>query len=235
MRAGTVRLLRQVVPSPARAVLSPLNPRERLALGVNPDGTPIDLVEDCADAVTADILDANGGVVWDQEGFEHLLTAVRAGLVPGVAAAMADVRAVLDADRELDRYLDAGAKARIGPAADDLVRQRISLMHKGFISSAGRRRLPDLARYLQAMAARAERLPRERDVDAVKSERVQLIEQAYAQVRGRLPRGAPEPAELAEVRWMIEELRVSLFAQRLRTAYPISEQRIYRVLDRLVV
>ena len=235
MRAGTIRLLRRVAPSPVRAVLGPLDARARLALGVNPDGTPIDLTEDCADAVAADILDANAGVVWDQAGFDRLVVAVRAGLVQGVATAMVDVRAVLDADRELDSYLGAGAKERLGPAADDLLQQRGSLLRKGFILSAGRRRLPDLARYLQAMAARAERLPREREVDTVKSERVQLVEQAYAQVRGRLPLGAPEPPELAEVRWMIEELRVSLFAQRLRTAYPISEQRIYRVLDRLVV
>ena len=72
-------------------------------------------------------------------------------------------------------------------------------------------------------------------MDAVKADRVRLVEEAYAQVRGRLPDGVPEPPELAEVRWMIEELRVSLFAQRLRTAYPISEQRIYRVLDGIVV
>ena len=95
--------------------------------------------------------------------------------------------------------------------------------------------MPDLARYLQAMAARAERLPRERDVDAVKSERVAAGRAGLRAGRGRLPAGAAEPPELAGVRWMIEELRVSLFAQRLRTAYPISEQRIYRVLDRLVV
>ena len=235
MRAGTVRLIRRGLTSPARAVLGPLDARARLALGVNPDGTPIDLVEDCADAVTADLVDANGGPAWDEPGFARLVAAVRAGLVPGVAEAMADVRVVLDADRELDAHLGPGAGDRIGTAAEDLARQRIALMHTGFIRSAGRRRLPDLARYLQAMAARAERLPRERDVDTVKSERVQAVEQAYAQVRARRPAGVPEPPELAEVRWMIEELRVSLFAQRLRTAYPISEQRIYRVLDRIVL
>ncbi len=231
MRAGTVRLLRLTAPSPVRAVLGPLDARARLALGVNPDGTPIDLAEDCADAVTADLVDANSGVAWDADGFARLVEAVRAGLVPGVAAALRDVRAVLDADRELDDYLAGAVATRLGPAADDLRRQREALLYKGFVAGAGRRRLPDLARYLQAMTARAERLPREAEVDAVKADRVHLVEQAYAQVRTRLPDGVPEPPELADVRWMIEELRVSLFAQRLRTAYPISEQRIYRVLD----
>jgi ATP-dependent helicase HrpA len=231
MRAGTVRLLRLNVGSPVRAVLGPLDPRARLALGVNPDGTPIDLAEDCADAVTADLLDANGGVAWDAAHFVLLVDAVRTGLVPGVAAALRDVRAVLDADRDLDQYLSGDAAIRLGGAAEDLRRQRQSLLHKGFVADIGRRRLPDLARYLQAMAARAERLPREAQVDAVRADRVHLVEEAYAQVRARVPDDVPEPPELADVRWMIEELRVSLFAQRLRTAYPISEQRIYRVLD----
>ena len=235
MRAGTVRLARLNVASPARAVLAPLDARTRLALGVNPDGTAVELVEDCADAVTAELVDANGGVAWDAEDFARLVGVVRAELVTGVAGALRDVRVVLDADRELDRHLSGGTAARLGAAGEELRRQRAGLLHKGFVVDVGRRRLPDLVRYLQAMSVRVEHWPREAEVDAVKAERVRLVEQAYAQVRDRLPQDVPEPPGLGEVRWMIEELRVSLFAQRLRTAYPISEQRIYRVLDGIVV
>ena len=235
MRAGTVRLVRLNVASPVRAVLGPLDARTRLALGVNPDGTPIDLVEDCADAVTADLVEAHGGAAWDAAGFARLVDVVRPALVPGAATALRDVRAVLDADRELDQYLSGAGAARLGPALEDLRRQREALLHKGFVADVGRRRLPDLVRYLRAMAVRAERRPREAEVDAVRADRVHLVEKAYGQVRARLPDDVAEPPELAEVRWMIEELRVSLFAQRLGTAYPISDQRIYRVLDGIVV
>ena len=121
-------------------------------------------------------------------------------LVPGmtcrhcvrkVTAALRDVRAVLDADRELDGYLSETSATRLGPAADDLRRQRKALLYKGFVAGVGRRRLPDLVRYLQAMTARAERLPRETEVDAVKADRVHLVEAAYAEVRGRLPTAFP--------------------------------------------
>ena len=109
MRMGTVRLLRRLrgVTGPGRA-RSAGRPGPAGA-GREPDGTPIDLVEDCADAVTADILDANGGVAWDERvsvGWSRLSGPVSS---PGVADAMRDVRAVLDADRELDQYLGADA------------------------------------------------------------------------------------------------------------------------------
>ncbi|BCB78745.1 hypothetical protein Pflav_051550 [Phytohabitans flavus] len=58
---------------------------------------------------------------------------------------------------------------------------------------------------------------------------VEEIQREYAQLRQELP---PSDA-LHEIRWMIEELRINLFAQALGTAYPISEQRIYRAMDSL--
>jgi ATP-dependent helicase HrpA len=56
------------------------------------------------------------------------------------------------------------------------------------------------------------------------------MEQAYRAAVAGLPAGAVEPPALAEVPWMIEELRVSLFAQQLGTAFPVSEKRIRRAI-----
>ena len=53
----------------------------------------------------------------------------------------------------------------------------------------------------------------------------------YDDALARLPAGVPPPPALVAVRWMIEEFRVSLFAQELRTAYPVSEQRIRKALS----
>jgi ATP-dependent helicase HrpA len=59
------------------------------------------------------------------------------------------------------------------------------------------------------------------------------VAQDYRELLDQLPRGATSTDEVTEIRWMIEELRVSLFAQPMKTAYPVSEQRIHRAMDQL--
>ena len=63
--------------------------------------------------------------------------------------------------------------------------------------------------------------------------RVAVVQAEYEKDLAKVPAGRPVPAALAEVRWMVEELRISLFAQPMRTRYPVSEKRIYKVLDEL--
>jgi ATP-dependent helicase HrpA len=103
----------------------------------------------------------------------------------------------------------------------------------GFVAEAGAARIADVERYLRAAAQRLERLPgalgAERDRLAVVAELEDLL---AARLAAR-PDGERSP-ELAEVRWLLEELRVSLFAQALGTrrgAGPISAKRIRRLLD----
>ena len=69
------------------------------------------------------------------------------------------------------------------------------------------------------------------DRDRERMARIQVLTQVYREVLAGRPAGQPVSDELAEVRWMLEELRVSLFAQGLGTPYPVSEQRITRALD----
>ena len=59
------------------------------------------------------------------------------------------------------------------------------------------------------------------------------VTDAWRRAAGRPPATRPDPAALAEIRWMLEELRVSYFAQSLGTAHPVSEKRVLRAIDRL--
>ena len=95
-------------------------------------------------------------------------------------------------------------------------------------------RLPDVVRYLRAMAHRLEKLP----VNAVRDElwmaQVAAVTAEYEQLRARIPAtGAPDDP-VARIRWMIEELRVGLFAQTVGTPRPVSEQRVYKAIDQLI-
>jgi ATP-dependent helicase HrpA len=91
-------------------------------------------------------------------------------------------------------------------------------------------RLPDVARYLRAAVVRLDALPERPERDRQLMWRVELAQQSYDDALAALPPGRPPSPELAGVRWMIEELRVSFFAQQLGTAYPVSEKRIQKVL-----
>jgi ATP-dependent helicase HrpA len=101
------------------------------------------------------------------------------------------------------------------------------------VAATGRRRLGDLRRYLAAAAYRLDRLPGDTARDAIRMERVHTVEAELRTFLAGLAPGRREADEVRQLRWMVEELRVSLFAQSLGTPYPISEQRVYRAMDQL--
>jgi len=151
---------------------------------------------------------------------------------------MAAAEMVLAAADQLEARDSRGAYLT---ALLDVRRQVEGLVHPGFVAEAGSGRLRDLLRYLDAAGRRLARLPSEARRDA---ERQSVIEQLERRYRARLDRThlgrtgddaneAGQDGELAGIRWMIEELRVSLWAQQLGTPSPISEARIARALERL--
>jgi ATP-dependent helicase HrpA len=102
-------------------------------------------------------------------------------------------------------------------------------VYRGFVTDTGWERLPDVVRYLQAMQRRLDKLPQDPMRDRDRMRTVQEVQREYEDLTARMSDGN----ELREIRWMIEELRVGLFAQALGTAYPISDVRIYRAIDAL--
>jgi ATP-dependent helicase HrpA len=119
----------------------------------------------------------------------------------------------------------------LAPAVADVRTQLTGLLGPGFVAATGAQRLPDLARYLQAIARRLDKLPHDPDRDRAWMHRIDTVTQAYQQLRRQSnTEELGEHPELQQIRWMIEELRVSYFAQELRTPYPISDRRIYQAI-----
>jgi ATP-dependent helicase HrpA len=92
-------------------------------------------------------------------------------------------------------------------------------------------RLADVERYLLAAVRRLDQLPNAVAVDRDRMRAVHALEDRNRRRLETLPRGAPVDAELSEVPWMLEELRVMHFAQALGTRGQVSNKRIRRVLD----
>ena len=232
---GARRLLVLVAGSPTKQVVKGLSLRTRLALQFNPDGEIPALVDDCVDAAADELIAAAGGPPRDQAAFDALVATAKRELPALTVDAVQKVEAVLTQAREVAVAIGAAPGRRVPEAAvADLRRQMTGLLHRGFVAAAGRRRLPDLVRYLRAMAHRLEKLPANAVRDELWTAQVAAVTAEYEQLRREVPAtGAPDDP-VVRVRWMVEELRVGLFAQGIGTPRPISEQRVYKAIDALL-
>jgi ATP-dependent helicase HrpA len=215
MHAGTRRLLRLTVRSPIPWVVDRLDTADKLALMTAPHGNVGAALDDALVAALNALVASGGGPAWDAAGFERLRVHVAGSLAEETLATARSLVAALDARREVERRLDAlPAAAPLQEIRLDVARQLGRLVHPGCAAAAGAR-LPDLARYLQAAAARLDRLP---DAAGSDRDRMRTIHELEAAYEGRLadwPAGTPKPPGLYEVRWMLEELRVAQFAPAL--------------------
>jgi ATP-dependent RNA helicase HrpA len=233
MWAGVRRLLLLAAPSPTKYVSSRLDPRAKLMLTQNPHGSLAALLDDCSAAAVDEILIEAGGPAWDAEGFAKLATRVRAELNERVLELLRGAQQVLASWAPLVARLAEPVAPPLRPAFDDVRTQLAGLVGPRFVSAAARRRLPDLRRYLRAAAYRLDRLPGDVARDTDRMARVHAVEAERLRFLDELPPARREEEAVRQLRWMVEELRVSVFAQSLGTPYPVSEQRIYRAMDQL--
>ncbi|RCV51954.1 ATP-dependent RNA helicase HrpA [Marinitenerispora sediminis] len=233
MWAGTRRLLLLRIPSPVPVVRRGLENRTKLALSDSPHGSVPALFDDCLTcAVDALVADA-GGPVWDPDAFDALADQVRAELADTLAEVVAAVERVLVLWQQVQRRIRGTTSLAVLPSLNDVQGQLAELVFPGFVTATGRRRLPDLARYLRAIAHRLDKLPENPRRDQTNLVKVAQSRAAYDKALADLPPGRAADADVREVRWMLEELRVSYFAQELGTAYPVSDKRITKALQKL--
>jgi ATP-dependent helicase HrpA len=93
--------------------------------------------------------------------------------------------------------------------------------------------LRDLERYLRGILVRCERAPSQVSRDASLMDTVARVQAEFDTLIAALPVARRSGPDVQELRWMLEELRVSLFAQTLGTAHPVSEKRIYKAMDQV--
>ncbi|MFE7661230.1 ATP-dependent RNA helicase HrpA [Streptomyces celluloflavus] len=232
MWAGTRRLILLNIPSnPAKFAQDKLSNQQKLALSRNPHGSIPALFEDCVTAAADRLIAARGGPAWDEESFRKLFDAVRADLVDATLRTIQQVQEVLAAWQACERRLKATAFPSLLPSLADVKEQLAALVKPGFVTAHGAKRLPDLLRYLVAADRRLQQLPTNAERDRTRMAKVKEMQDEFAWLLEQFPAGRPVPAAALEIRWMIEELRVSYFAHALGTAYPVSDKRIVKAVD----
>ncbi|MYQ47277.1 ATP-dependent RNA helicase HrpA [Streptomyces sp. SID4985] len=226
-------ILRNIPVNPAKFAADRLTNAQKLALSANPHGSVQALFDDCAMAAADKLIADFGGPVWDEESYRALYDKVRAEIVDTTVRAVAQTQQVLAAWQAAERRLKSVKSPTLLANLTDVRQQLDALVKPGFVTWAGLKRLPDLMRYLVAADRRLQQMPTNVQRDTSRMEKVQEMRDEYAWLLEQLPQGRPVPRQVLDIRWMIEELRVSYFAHALGTAYPVSDKRIVKAIDAL--
>ncbi|MFJ9720764.1 ATP-dependent RNA helicase HrpA [Streptomyces sp. NPDC101213] len=232
MWKGTRRLILRTIPvNPAKFASEKLTNAQKLALSANPHGSVQALFDDCAMAAADKLIGDFGGPAWDEESYRKLYERVRAEIVDTTVRTVGQVQQVLAAWQACERRLKGVRSPSLLANLTDVRKQLDALVRPGFVTQAGLRRMPDLMRYLVAADRRLQQMPTNVQRDTTRMEKVHEMQDEYAWLLEQLPAGRPVPAPVLDIRWMIEELRVSYFAHALGTAYPVSDKRIVKAID----
>ncbi|MGJ0388893.1 ATP-dependent RNA helicase HrpA [Microbacterium sp. CGR1] len=232
-RAGVLRLVLLGVPSPSSYVQQHLTSQEKLALAASPYQSAAALIEDCRAAVVQNLIDREhpGGIIRTEAEFVRVRDTVSASLVDQLFACVSLVARILTKTRDVERGIKSqNSLALLGPL-NDIRTQLSGLLHPGFVSAAGVDRLAHFPRYLDGMLDRLKTLASEPGKDRTRMSEFERMAKVFEDAGGTIPLAPDASPALIETRWLLEEYRVSVFAQRLGTAQPVSPQRIMKVLS----
>ncbi|GAA3720962.1 ATP-dependent RNA helicase HrpA [Oceanisphaera sediminis] len=230
---GQSRLLLLQLPSPIKYLHAKLPNKAKLGLYFNPYGKVLDLVDDCIRAGVYQLMRKHGAPAWTPEAFAVLKDKVAGELNQVVADIALQVEEVLSLAHAVKKRLKGKIDLAMAMAMSDIQAQLDGLIFRGFVTETGAERLKDLGRYLEALSRRLDKLAIDPHRDRAHLLKIQQVQQAYRALLNKQPKGKPLAPEVADIRWMLEELRVSYFAQTLGTPYPISDKRILQQINSL--
>jgi ATP-dependent helicase HrpA len=229
-RRGVRRLLSLAVPPPD--LLSGLDNATKLGLAGAPYPQVKELVDDCVLAALGELVDL-ADPVWTEAAYADLRDRARRELPDRSEAVLHQVSRVLAEWREADRVLHGRVDLAVLPSMNDMRQHLGRLVGRGFVADAGAVALRSYPRYLAALVERRRRLDESAARDVELMGRVAEFQQGWDQRMAALAPGRPLGEGLERLRWLIEEYRVSLWAQHLGTATPVSDTRLRKLMGQL--
>lgn len=223
-RRGIIRLLQLQVPSPVRYVSEHLSHKEKIVFTQNPHGSIDELIRDCTVAALDHLVPHTP--IFTHAEYSKLYEHVRAELIETVFDVTKLVAEILSEATALKKAIKKTTSLTTMHAVSDVKAQMENLVYPGFVAKTGYDQLVHIPRYLKAAQVRLTKLGPNLHRDNQLMLTVQDLEDSYDNAVKSLPAGTIVPDALRRVNWMIEELRVSFFAQALGTAYTVSEKRI---------
>lgn len=233
-KQGVNVLIKNAMPSPLNYLQNKLPNKAKLGLYFNPFGQVKALIDDCIfagiDAIVSDYCQSNNTDIRNKADFEACLEIARADINDRVLEIAKQVEQGLTLAHQCQKQMKGNVPLTMINALGDCKAHLASLVFPGFVSQIGEARLDDWNRYIKGLARRLEKLPIDPNKDRMHQATVEKSIKEWEKVCAKYPKGKV-PQDLKDAKWMIEELRVSLFAQQLGTAYPISAKRITLYLN----
>jgi ATP-dependent helicase HrpA len=232
MLTGISRLILLNIPSPLKYLQEKLPNKAKLGLYFNPFGAIADLLQDCIQAACVYLVkqylqkNALAHLPRTESDFVLMRDYVRAEISDCVLSAAIKVEQALSLRHDVAKKLKGSVPLNIIQSHGDVKQQSEQLVFKGFVSASGIEKLDDIIRYLKGTLRRLEKLPIDPNQDRLKLIEVNKAVDKYTSVLSTQRKDKPVAQEILVTKWMIEELRISLFAQNLGTAQPISLKRI---------
>jgi ATP-dependent helicase HrpA len=228
-RKGVNVLIKNAMPSPLNYLQSKLPNKAKLGLYFNPFGQIKALIDDCIfagiDALVGEYCEKHNTDIRSKADFDACVDIVRAEINDKVLEIAKQVEQGLTLAHQCQKQMKGNVPLNMINALGDCKGHLSSLVFPGFVSDIGEARLNDWNRYIKGLSRRLEKLPIDPNKDRMHQLTVEKALSEWEKACGKYPKGKV-PEALLDTRWMIEELRVSLFAQALGTAYPISAKRI---------
>lgn len=231
MQKGLRRLILLNVPSPIKYLHENLPNKSKLGLYFNPFGKVLDLIDDCIACSVDTLIDEKGGMVWQADDFNALKEHVRAEVGDRAVEIAVQVESILTIAFAIRRKLKGKVCFTTAFAMSDIKAQIERLIYPGFVTDSGAAKLKDIERYLKAVERRLEKLFIDPNKDRLSMLKIESVSKAYAQLLAKQASNKPVPTTVKDIRWMIEELRVSYYAQQLGTPYPISDKRVMNAIQ----
>ncbi len=240
MLSGVSRLILLNIPSPVKYLQQKLPNKAKLGLYFNPFGSISDLLQDCVQGaclyLVGQVVQKNVAQTSNEQlprteaEFKHCSDYVRAEIADCVLTAAIKVEKALSLRHDIAKQLRGSVALNVIQSHGDIKQQTDQLIFKGFVSRLGLAKIDDVIRYLQGILRRLDKLPRDPNQDRLKLIEVNKVTEIFNHLVAKQPKDKPISADILATRWMIEELRVSLFAQSLGTPTPISVKRILNYL-----
>ncbi|MGP1928633.1 MAG: ATP-dependent RNA helicase HrpA [Arsenophonus sp. NC-WZS1-MAG3] len=233
MNKGLRRLLLLNIPSLIKYLYKKLPNKSKLELYFNPFGKVFELIDDCISCGVDKLIAQFGGLIWTTEDYQRLEVYVRTELNEVVVEIAKQVEIIFTSVFAINKRLKSRIDIHLALPFSDIKIQLNGLIFKGCITSHGWRKLTDIIRYLNALEHRLDKLIVTPNRDRENMLRIEHIKQEWQYWLAKFSIVDRQLPEVQAIFWMIEEYRVSLFAQQLGTVYPISDKRILQAMSKI--
>ena len=230
-KLGLRRLLMLNIPSPIKYLHEKLPNKSKLGLYFNSFGTVLMLIDDCIACAVDELIDKYNQNIQNQDQYQKLLDYTKTNINETVIDIAKQVESILTLHYNITKKLKGRVDLSLAFALSDIKKQLSNLVYKGFVADSGYKRLADVYRYLLAIEKRIEKLMGNVTKDRQSMNIIEEVENQYEKWVNSLPQIVRSKDSVINIRWMIQELRVNLFAQQLGTPYPISPKRVKQQIE----